>query len=112
MIRVAAVAVLGVVLGVSAGCGPAQPATTQPAVEATGGATTKPTSGEATAEDDAFDLSLVPGRIHVVQPNETLYGLAERYYGNGDHWRKIFFANRNRVKDPKALPVGMRLIIP
>ena len=54
----------------------------------------------------------MPGRTHVVQPKETLYGLAQRYYGDKNQWRKIYYANRNRLSDPNNLPVGARLIIP
>lgn len=66
----------------------------------------------ATEEDDEFDSTQVPGRIHLVQANETLWSLAEQYYGNSKHWRKILVANRRRVTDPTNLPVGMKLIIP
>jgi len=62
---------------------------------------------------ERLDLpSDLPGRVHVVHPNETLYSLAERYYGHGKHWRKIYLANRNRISDPTDLSVGMKLIIP
>lgn len=47
-----------------------------------------------------------------MQANETLWSLAELYYGNSKHWRKISVANRKRVTDPTNLPVGMKLIIP
>ncbi|HWL95212.1 MAG TPA: LysM peptidoglycan-binding domain-containing protein [Phycisphaerae bacterium] len=59
-----------------------------------------------------FDPSTVPGRVHQVQPNETLWSLSEMYYGNSRHWRKILVANRRRVTDPTSLTVGMKLIIP
>ncbi len=58
------------------------------------------------------DLSDLPGRIHVVQPGDTLYSLAEKYYGHGRHYQKILMANRKRLTDPNDLPVGMKLIIP
>ena len=48
----------------------------------------------------------------MVQPRETLYGLAQRYYGDKNQWRKIYYANRNRLSDPNNVPAGIRLIIP
>jgi len=103
---------MGAALGIAAGCAPPRRTTSQPTVETTRGASKKPIKPATPPSDDAFDANLIPGRIHFVQPSETLYSLAERYYGHGDHWRRILAANRNRVKDPKILPVGMRLIIP
>jgi nucleoid-associated protein YgaU len=51
-------------------------------------------------------------RVHVVQPKETLYGIARRYYGEGKQWRRIFQANNNRITDPNRIEIGMKLIIP
>ncbi len=51
-------------------------------------------------------------RTHRVGPDDTLYGLALTYYDDGNQWRRIFYANRNRISNPRALPVGMMLIIP
>ncbi len=77
----------------------------------------KPVDGDTEAVSSAepkddFDPLAVPGRIHVVQPNETLWSLSEKYYGHSKHWKKISTANQNRLKDPTNLPVGMKLIIP
>ncbi len=59
-----------------------------------------------------IDMSGLPGQVHIVQAGDTLYSLAERYYGHNKHFRRIFSANRKRLADPNRLPVGMRLIIP
>lgn len=102
-------AATAVVCFLAAGC--AEPtATTRPA--GTGRPTGNPTNARRTAgaRPAAPDPSLA--RTHRVGPDDTLYGLAQQYYGNGIHWRKIFYANRNRITNPKELPVGMKLIIP
>ncbi len=94
------------------GCGPGAPATTQPVVQ-TADARPAPTNrGKASRPGDGFDITMVPGRIHSVQPDDTLWRLAERYYGHGKHWRRILVANRNRLTNSTDLPVGMKLIIP
>ncbi len=88
------------------GCGKPNPA------DDAGGADTKQASAGGASASDEIDLTLVPGRIHVVRPRETLWSLSEMYYGSNRQWRKILVANRRRVTDPTNLPVGMKLIIP
>ncbi|HPF40722.1 MAG TPA: LysM peptidoglycan-binding domain-containing protein [Phycisphaerae bacterium] len=51
-------------------------------------------------------------RVYHVKPGDTLWSLARTYYGDSKHWRRILAANRNRVPDPRDLPVGIILIIP
>jgi len=51
-------------------------------------------------------------RVHVVKPKDTLYAIARHYYADEKQWRKILEANRNRIRDPNRIEVGMRLIIP
>ncbi len=51
-------------------------------------------------------------RIYEVQPGDTLWKISDRFYGHSRHWRRIYSANRNRVSDPRELPVGIKLIIP
>jgi len=54
-----------------------------------------------------------PGtRMHVIQEGNTLWGLAERFYGSADEWTRIFEANRDRIEDPEVLPTGLELVIP
>jgi len=49
---------------------------------------------------------------HVVMPNETLSGIAVKYYGDPSYYGKIFDANRHLLNDPDSVRVGMRLMIP
>ena len=51
-------------------------------------------------------------RTHIVQRGETLWGISQKYYGDGKGWNKIYAANRNRIRDPKDVPTGTKLIIP
>lgn len=51
-------------------------------------------------------------RVYHVQRGDTLWSLANKFYGDSKHWRRILAANRNRVPDPRNLPVGIKLIIP
>jgi len=63
--------------------------------------------GETVTHADPAEM-----RTHQVLPKDTLLGLALQYYGDRNQWRRIYYANRNRISDPDDLPVGMKLIIP
>ena len=52
------------------------------------------------------------GRTHVVAEGETLSKIAQRYYGSSAKWQAILDANRDVLKDEKALQPGMTLKIP
>lgn len=52
------------------------------------------------------------GRTYVVRKGDTLSEIAQKMYGDGDKWEKIYNANKSRVKDPKKLKVGTKLVIP
>ncbi len=51
-------------------------------------------------------------RTHVVAEGETLSKIAQRYYGSSARWQAILDANRDVLKDEKALKPGMTLKIP
>jgi nucleoid-associated protein YgaU len=63
-------------------------------------------------DEEFVESGTVPGRVHRVQPHDTLTKLAQQYYGDRKLWRRIWQANRKRIVDPDNLPVGMMLIIP
>jgi nucleoid-associated protein YgaU len=49
---------------------------------------------------------------HEVKKGETLWKIAEQYYGDGSLYQKIFEANRGSLKDPNRINIGQRLRIP
>ncbi len=49
-------------------------------------------------------------KVYVVGLGETLSGIAARLYDDPAQWRPI--ALRNAIDDPRALPVGLQLVIP
>jgi len=51
-------------------------------------------------------------RRHVVARGDTLFGLAQRYYGDRARWRDIYNANRDVLPNENSLSVGMELRIP
>lgn len=49
---------------------------------------------------------------HVVQPGDTLYKLARRFYGNASKWKAIEAANEDVVDDPDDIFVGQTIRMP
>ena len=49
---------------------------------------------------------------YVVKPGDTLARIAEQFYSNGLKWEKIYEANKEQVKNPNYIFVGMKLTIP
>ena len=97
-----------------AGCAAPNP-TTQPAQRVSDHTVAKAdraATSDTPLPDDRSEAPDGPGRIHIVQPGETLYSITAKYYGDGRQFRRIWVANRNRLADPKDLRVGMKLIIP
>lgn len=65
--------------------------------------------GEATATAAAPART---SRTYVVQRGDTLTKIAEKTLGDGSQWRKLYQANKARIADPDAVPVGLELTIP
>lgn len=66
----------------------------------------KPVDG-AKAVTDSTDV-----KYHVVQANDSLYKITEKYYGNGRYWKKLAEANTDRIGKDYSLRLGVRLKLP
>jgi len=86
------------------------PATFEPAPVATM-PIARPTPGPGTVEVAPLPAPGGP-QTYTVKKGDTLYSLAKRYYGDGKLWTRIFDANRDKLKDASAVPVGIVLAIP
>jgi nucleoid-associated protein YgaU len=51
-------------------------------------------------------------RIHIVQANDSLEKIAQKYYGDAARWRGIYFANNALLSGGRPLKPGMKLEIP
>ncbi|MDX1902868.1 MAG: LysM peptidoglycan-binding domain-containing protein [Thermonemataceae bacterium] len=51
--------------------------------------------------------------VYVVQPGDTLWGIAEKLLGNGALYTQIYEANKDVIgSNPDLIKVGMELVIP
>lgn len=48
---------------------------------------------------------------YTIQPGDTLWKIAKKYYGNGENWRKIYEDNVNVISDPNKIFVGQVIVI-
>jgi nucleoid-associated protein YgaU len=64
------------------------------------------------AQKTALTEETARGQRHVVQEGETLFRLAQHYYGDGDKFGDIYRANRDVLKTPEQLTPGTVLFIP
>lgn len=53
-----------------------------------------------------------PDRWHTVVSGDSAFSIAKRYYGKGEHWKKLAKANGNRIGPDGQLRVGVRIRLP
>lgn len=69
-------------------------------------------TGGGSAQPESRTASVTPVVVqHHVQPNESLYKIAEKYFGDGNQWRKIAKDNEGRVGDNGSVREGVMLRI-
>lgn len=87
--------------------GPGTSATEAPPGIANEGSAQQPSSSPGTSSNSSLAF-----RTYLVQPGDTMYEIAQRFYGNGNQYPRIVAANRDRLKNYRKLPVGLTLRIP
>jgi nucleoid-associated protein YgaU len=60
--------------------------------------------------DQTAPVAAVPR--YVVAKGDSLSKIAQRAYGDGSKWRKIYEANKDVIKDPDLIYPGQSLRIP
>ncbi|MFW5856882.1 MAG: LysM peptidoglycan-binding domain-containing protein [Planctomycetota bacterium] len=79
---------------------------------------TRPDSSGASGGGGAVEPSVTVEReaprtvAYIVQPGDTLTGIARRHLGSSRRWREISKANTDTLPNPDRLRPGMRLRIP
>ncbi|MBN1474123.1 MAG: LysM peptidoglycan-binding domain-containing protein [Syntrophaceae bacterium] len=58
--------------------------------------------------ENEFDAT----QYYEVKKGDTLWKIAENFYGDGKLYKKIFEANTDILKDPDKIQIGQKLRIP
>lgn len=67
---------------------------------------------EATPTAPARSQNRPPVRTYTVQKGDSLYRIAERFYGDGTQYKRLVEANADRISDPGHITAGIELVIP
>ncbi|MCA9281857.1 MAG: LysM peptidoglycan-binding domain-containing protein [Phycisphaeraceae bacterium] len=84
---------------------------TEPRNEIRMGAPVNPPADEV-ARDVRGDIEPLDLTRHNVQPNETLWGIAAKYYGDGNLYKKLAEFNKGRVGDGGVVHPGVTILVP
>ena len=63
-------------------------------------------------EERAAGNNLLEPQSYTVQKGDTLWKIAEDFYGDGKKWNNIYRMNKDCIRDPNKLKPGTRLVIP
>ena len=73
----------------------------------------QPAPSDKSSTDQMRAKSVATGaQQYTVKGGDTLSKLAERFYNSTAKWEKIFEANRDSLKNPNYIFIGMKLVIP
>ena len=64
------------------------------------------------AEISKTDVSQGEFQTYTVLKGDTLWKIANKFYGSGTKWRKIYQANQDTLSDPNRVRVGTKIRIP
>src|SRR5215472_7844777 len=53
-----------------------------------------------------------PAEVYVVQAGDSLWSIAQQFYGNPLMWSHIYYANQSQIHDPNLIYQGQKLTIP
>jgi soluble lytic murein transglycosylase-like protein len=74
-----------------------------------------PPAGTAPAEGVELASSVrpaSPAQVYAVQAGDSLWSIAQRFYGNPHMWADIYYANQSQIHDPNLIYPGQELTIP
>ena len=52
------------------------------------------------------------GQTYTVKAGDTLSKISKQFYGDANEYMRIFYANRDKLKDPDKIQVGQQLSVP
>jgi nucleoid-associated protein YgaU len=60
----------------------------------------------------AAPAAAAQNKSYTVKSGDTLSKISKEFYGDSNEYMRIFYANRDKLKDPDMIQVGQQLIIP
>ena len=54
----------------------------------------------------------IAGQIYEVKGGDNLSKISKQLYGDPNEYMRIFYANRDKIRDPDKIQVGQQLVIP
>jgi murein DD-endopeptidase MepM/ murein hydrolase activator NlpD len=51
-------------------------------------------------------------RYYMVRPGDCLWNIANKFYGNGLEWRRIYESNKDKISNPNLIRPFIKLLIP
>ena len=97
---------------------PASAAAPAPAPAAPAGAMTPPSiavaTGTANPPSPSPPANIVVDAVktHHVEPGHTLWGISQKFYGDGSRYQAIFAANSGQIRDPHWIYPGQVFVVP
>jgi nucleoid-associated protein YgaU len=67
---------------------------------------------EAQAQAAAVGGATAPAATYTVKSGDTLSKISREHYGSPHEYMRIFYANRDKLRDPDKIQVGQQLTIP
>ncbi|MFY9610750.1 MAG: LysM peptidoglycan-binding domain-containing protein [Blastocatellia bacterium] len=52
------------------------------------------------------------GQTYTVKAGDTLSKISKQFYGDANEYMRIFYANRDKLRDPDKIQVGQQLTVP
>jgi len=52
------------------------------------------------------------GQVYEVKPGDNLSKISKQFYGDPNEYMRIFYANRDKLRDPDHIQAGQKLTIP
>ena len=66
----------------------------------------------APAPSSPADVIVEAVQTHHVERGNTLWGISQRFYGDGSRYAMIFTANANQIRDPNLIFPGQTFVVP
>ena len=70
------------------------------------------TVDESRAQGAAVGGGGQSGQTYTVKSGDTLSKISRQFYGDPNEYMRIFYANRDKLKDPDKIQIGQQLTIP